>query len=61
MKVNMAEGPSTTAIPSNQFIVNAVCMAIMCTSTYGVLVLVSHLRHYARRTTNTTSMPWLYI
>jgi len=39
---------------------NTVCAAIMCTSTYGVLALVSSLRHF-KKTMNTTSMPWLFI
>jgi len=40
---------------------NAVCATIMSTSAYGVLALMSSWRHSVRKTTNTTSMPWLFI
>jgi len=55
MSVNMAERPSTTATPSNQYIVKCSVRGHHVYKTYGVLALVSSLRCYAKRTTNATS------
>jgi len=51
----MPEGPSTTATPSNQYVVKCSVCGHHVYKTYGVLALVNSLWCYAKRTTNATS------
>ena len=59
--MNMAEGPSTTATPSNQFVVNCSVRGHHVYKHIWSPCVGEPFETFAKRTTNTTSMPWLFI